>query len=201
MKLFLRLWSYTVNPLFIPSLVSLWYFNFNYYSDPESVRLKLYLILILTAAIPLLIYTMLKILGWVESIHLSRTKERILPLCIYMVLLIMLLRGAFTDGMHAALYYFFIGVLIASLVATLITTLRYKISLHLMATGGVLGFLVMLSFTQGISLLLPLAIMGIVSGLTATSRLSMKAHKGHELIFGFSLGLLSQVLAFSYFVS
>ena len=201
MKLFLRLWSYIVNPLFIPSLVSLWYFNFNYYSDPESVRLKLYLILILTAAIPLLIYTMLKILGWVESIHLSRTKERILPLCIYMVLLIMLLRGAFTDGMHAALYYFFIGVLIASLVATLITTLRYKISLHLMATGGVLGFLVMLSFTQGISLLLPLAIMGIVSGLTATSRLSMQAHKGHEFIFGFSLGLLSQVLAFSYFVS
>jgi hypothetical protein len=81
------------------------------------------------------------------------------------------------------------------------TALSYKISLHLMATGGVLGFCIMLSFTQGISLLLPMALMGVVSGLTATSRLSMKAHKGHELIFGFALGLVSQVLAFSYSVT
>ncbi len=67
-----------------------------------------------------------------------------------------------------------------------------------MATGGVLGFLIMLSFIQGINLLFPMALMGIVSGLTATSRLSMEAHKGHELIFGVAVGLISQVLAFSY---
>ncbi len=62
----------------------------------------------------------------------------------------------------------------------------------------ILVFLIMLCVIQCISLLLPMAIMGIVSGLTATSRLSLKAHKGHELIFGFAVGLVSQVLAFSY---
>ena len=162
MKWFLKLWSYIVNPLFIPSLVSLWYFNFNYYNDPESVQLKLYLIVILTAAIPLLVYTILKILGMVNSVHLSSTKERITPLLVYMILLVILLRGAFRDGLHLSLYYFFIGILIATLVATLMTAMRYKISLHLMATGGILGFLIMLSFIQGISLLLPMALMGIV---------------------------------------
>jgi hypothetical protein len=141
---------------------------------------------------------MLKILGIVNSIHLSSTRERITPLLVYMILLVILLRGAFRDGLHLSLYYFFIGTLIATLVATLMTVLSYKISLHLMATGGVLGFLIMLSFIQGISLLLPMALMGVISGLTATSRLSMEAHKGHELIFGFAVGLVSQVLAFSY---
>jgi hypothetical protein len=201
MRVFLRLWSYIVNPLFIPSLVALWYFNFNYYNDAESVQLKLYLIVILTAAIPLLIYTLLKILGFVKSIHLSSTKERITPLIVYLILLLMLLRGVFKDGMHLSLYVFFLGTFIATLVATLLTSFKYKISLHLLATGGVLGFLIMLSFTRGISLLLPMAFMGIVCGLTATSRLSMKAHKGHQLIFGFALGLVSQVLAFSYSVT
>jgi hypothetical protein len=201
MKGFLKLWSYIINPLFIPSLVALWYFNFNYYSDAESVQLKLYLILILTAAIPLLIYTMLKILGFVKSVHLSSTRERIAPLIVYCFLIFMLLRGAFKDGMHESLNTFFLGTFVATLVATLLTSLKYKISLHLIATGGALGFLIMLSFTQGISLLLPMAFMGIVCGLTATSRLSMKAHKGHQLIFGFAVGLSSQVLAFSYSVA
>jgi hypothetical protein len=201
MKRFLKLWSYIINPIFIPSLVSLWYFNFSYYSDAESVKLKLYLIVILTAAIPLLIYTILKILGIVQSVHLSTTKERITPLLVYLVLMLILLRGAFRDGLHLSLYYFFIGTFIASLVATLMTIFRYKISLHLLACGGVLGFLIMLSFTQGMSLLLPMALIGIISGLTATSRLSMQAHKGHELIFGFTIGLISQVLAFSYSIS
>jgi hypothetical protein len=201
MKRFLKLWSYIVNPIFIPSLASLWYFNFSYYSDAESVRLKLYLIVILTAAIPLLIYTILKILGIVQSVHLTTTKERITPLLVYLVLLLILLRGTFRDGFHSSLYYFFLGTFIATLVATLITFLRYKISLHLLACGGVLGFLIMLSFIEGMSLLSPMAFVGIISGLTATSRLSMQAHKGHELIFGFSIGLISQILAFSYLVS
>ncbi|MEN8816956.1 MAG: hypothetical protein ABF274_08830 [Nonlabens sp.] len=201
MKRFLKLWSYIVNPIFIPSLASLWYFNFSYYSDAESVRLKLYLIVILTAAIPLLIYTILKILGIVQSVHLTTTKERITPLLVYLVLLLILLRGTFRDGFHSSLYYFFLGTFIATLVATLITFLRYKISLHLLACGGVLGFLIMLSFIEGMSLLSPMAFVGIISGLTATSRLSMQAHKGHELIFGFSIGLISQILAFSYSVS
>jgi hypothetical protein len=200
MKLFFKLWSFVVNPLFIPSFVSLWYFNFNYFIDPESVRLKLYLIVILTAAIPLLIYTILKVFGVVQSVHLSTTRERIIPLIIYVFLLVTLLRGGFRDGFNTSLYYFFIGTLIATIVAVILTSTRYKISLHLLATGGVLGFLLMLSFLQGINLLLPIAFMGIVCGITATSRLSMKAHKGHELIFGFAVGLISQVLAFSYMV-
>ena len=68
----------------------------------------------------------------------------------------------------------------------------------MIASGGILGFLLMLSYTKGIDLLPHIAIMAIAAGLTATSRLSMKAHKGHELIFGFVLGLISQILVVAY---
>lgn len=198
MKWFLKLWSYVVNPLFIPSLVSIWYYNISYYSNADSVKLQLYLIVILTAAIPLFIYGILKILGIVKSVHLSTTRERITPLIVYAILLIMLLKSTFVNGLNIPLYNFFLGTLIATLVATILVTIKYKISLHLMATGGTLGFLIMLSYTSGINLLKEIAVLGIICGLTATSRLSMKAHNDHQLIFGFLLGLVSQILAFSY---
>ncbi|WP_240642157.1 hypothetical protein [Nonlabens xiamenensis] len=198
MKWFLRLWSYIVHPLFIPSVVSLWYFNYAGYTDASHIRLKVYLILILTIAIPLLIYTMLKIIGAVKSIHLQSTRERITPLIVYAILILILLRSGFKDGLHLQLYCFYLGIFVATLVSLLLTLLKYKISLHMLGMGGAFGFLITLSLMQGIPLLSIMALTAIACGLTATSRLYMKAHVGHELVFGLFLGIASQLLMASY---
>ena len=200
MKAFLRLWSYLANPLFIPSLISLWYFHYISFTDGASVELKMYLILILTAVIPLLIFAILKLLGVVKTIHLPNIKERITPLAAYSILLLILIRGGFKDGFDIPLYYFFVGVLIATAVAFIIVLVRYKISLHMMAMGGALGFALMLHASIATPSIIAIAILFILVGLTATSRLSMKAHKGHELVFGFFVGLIPQLMAGVYFL-
>lgn len=200
MKAFLRFWSYLANPLFIPSLVSLWYFLFASFTDGTVIELKMYLILILTAVIPMLIFAILKILGIVQSIHLPEIKERITPLAAYAVLLLILIRGGFNDGFHKPLYYFFLGVFISSVVAFTLAFLKYKLSLHMMAMGGALGFAFMLHASIQVPGVLAIAVLFILAGLTATSRLSMKAHKGHELIFGFSVGLAAQLMTGIYFL-
>lgn len=200
MKAFLRFWSYLFNPLFIPSLVSLWYFLFASFSDGQVIELKMYLILILTAVIPMLIFAILKLLGVVESVHLPHIKERITPLAAYAILLLILIRGGFKDGMHLPLYYFFIGVLIATIVAAVLATVKYKISLHMMAMGGAIGFALMLHASIELPGILWIAALFIIAGLTGTSRLSMKAHVGHELIFGFFTGLFAQIVSGAYFL-
>lgn len=199
MKAFLRFWSYLANPLFIPSLVSLWYFLFVSYSDSALVELKMYLILILTAVVPLLIFAILKMLGVVQSVHLPDIKERITPLTAYSLLLLTLIRSGFNDGTHAPLYYFFVGVFIATVVALVLSVLKYKMSLHMMAMGGALGFAMMLHYSIKLPNILLIALLFILAGLTATSRLSMKAHKGHELLFGFCVGLMAQIMTGIYF--
>jgi len=200
MKAFLRLWSYLANPLFIPSLVSLWYFLYVSFTDGAVIELKMYLILILTAFIPLLIFAILKLLGVVQTIHLPNIKERLTPLAAYSILLLILIRGGFKDGFDTPLYYFFIGVLIATIVAFIMAFIKYKISLHMMAMGGTIGFSLMLHASITAPSIIIIAILFILAGLTATSRLSMKAHKGHELVFGFFVGLISQLMTGIYFL-
>jgi hypothetical protein len=199
MKWLLKTWSYLANPVFIPSLISLWYFNYADIMGGEHARLKMYLIFILTAAIPLLFYLVLKILKVVDSIHLNTPKERILPLTIYGVLLLIVLRGSFNDGFNMALYYFFMGVLVATIIAIVLSIARYKMSLHMMAMGGALGFVICISLLMGLPLIQLIIGLSIASGLTASSRLFMKAHVGHELIFGFAVGLISQLVMLSQY--
>jgi len=201
MKWFFKLWSYLANPVFIPSLVSLWFFNYADILDGENARLKMYFIFILTAVIPILFYLILKILRLVKSIHLDTPRERTLPLVIYGILLLIVLRGVLTDGYYVSLYYFFIGVFIATIVAIVLSLARYKLSLHMMAMGGIMGFAISLSMLLGLSLINMIVVISILSGLTASSRLSMKAHQGHELVFGFSVGIICQLAIVSQWVT
>ncbi|WOI22030.1 MULTISPECIES: hypothetical protein [Nonlabens] len=200
MKGFLRFWSYLVNPLFVPAVVALWYFLNVSFTDGTIIELKMYLILVLTAVLPMLIFAILKLLGVVKSIHLPHIRERRTPLATYAILLLILIRGGFNDFTDLPLYYFFVGVLIATIVAFVMTIARYKLSLHMMAMGGVIGFSIMLHASIETPSVLSIAILFILSGLTATSRLSMKAHKGHELLFGFITGLIAQITTGIYFL-
>jgi hypothetical protein len=201
MKWFLRLWSYLANPVFVPSLVSLWYFNYADILDGENARIKMYLIFLLTAVIPILFFLVLKVLKLVQSIHLKSPRERVLPLVIYGLLILIVLRGVLNDGAYVSLYYFFIGVFIASIIAIVLSLSKYKLSLHMMAMGGMLGFAISISMLMGLSLIHLIMAIAVGSGLTATSRLSMKAHVGHELVFGFTVGMVCQIVFIAQWIA
>ncbi|EAS20344.1 hypothetical protein FNJ87_08235 [Nonlabens mediterrranea] len=200
MKVFLRFWSYLANPLFVPALVALWYFLNVSFTDGTIIELKMYLILVLTAVLPMLIFAILKLLGVVKSIHLPHIKERRTPLAAYAILLLILIRGGFNDLTDLPLYYFFVGVLIATTVAFIMAIINYKLSLHMMALGGTIGFALMLHASIESPSVFSIAILFVLAGLTATSRLSMKAHKNHELLFGFFTGLIAQIMTGIYFL-
>lgn len=200
MREFLKVWSYLVNPLFIPLIASLYYFFSVSYSNYEVITIKIYLIAILTVLVPLLIYFFLKIVGATSSIHLPIVKERVTPLAAYAVLILILVRNGFSNGSHLPLYYFFLAVMLSTFTALLLAVFKYKVSLHLLSMGGLMGFGLMLNASFGNPSAVVIAILAIVTGLTATSRLSMKAHVGHELIFGFFLGLIPQITIGSYFL-
>ncbi len=196
----LKVWSYLSSPLFIPLLVSVWFLSYaSGLSHPPTI-LKLYLISIFTVAIPLFVYGLLKLLKQANSVHLSTTKERILPLLIYGLLIIAILKTVFNDGNFQPLYYFFIGILISTMVALILSLFRFKVSLHVMAMSGALAFITILSMYLGIDLVYLICGLSVAVGLTATSRLYMKAHQPIELVFGFLLGISIQVMTAAYYV-
>jgi hypothetical protein len=200
MKWFLRFWSLISSPLFIPLLVSIWFLSYSEGLGAPDVLLKIYIIAITTAAIPLVVYTILKILSLANSIHLSSTKERLIPLVIYAILIVVVIQGVFQDGIHSPLYYFFIGLLMATIVALVLALFQFKISLHMMGIAGALGFAMMMSLLIGVPLTYLIIGLSIATGLTATSRLYMKAHNSRELIFGTATGLVIQIGIASYYI-
>jgi hypothetical protein len=193
MKALLRIWSYVINPLFIPLVVSTYYYLVISYAHPEYAMYKIAITGIITVVIPLLIFLLLRITGAAQSVHLSDVRERTTPLAAFMALVLILLRTALKDESFSPLYYFYIGVLLSSFGAFILVLLKYKISLHMLAISGLLGFAIMLNLSLATPGILTIIFLILVVGITATSRLSMNAHQPDELIYGVLLGILPQI--------
>jgi hypothetical protein len=199
MKWLFKTWSFIAHPLFIPLLLSIWYYNYAGFLGTANTTMKLYLIAVLTIAIPLLTITVLRVLKVAESIHLVHVQERVIPLIVYAMLLILVVRGVFNNSMNTPLYYFYVGTLMSTIVALILALFKFKISLHMLAVSSMLGFVVILSFILGIFMIYQIAFLCIVVGLTATSRMFLKAHHPVELILGTVIGLVVQLSLGAYY--
>ncbi|WP_318542568.1 hypothetical protein [Marixanthotalea marina] len=133
-------------------------------------------------------------MGKANSIHLESTKERIVPLGVYCFVLIMVLERVITSDQIPELYYFFLGILIASLSCLIMALLKVKASIHMIAVCGLFMFLIVLSIHFSININGLLALMSIITGAVATSRLHLKAHNYKELLLGLFIGAIPQLI-------
>src|SRR5690606_25556175 len=105
--------SYIFHPLIMPLLGVAFYFKVSpKFFPPEIIYAKLISLLILTFILPILLYFLLKTLGWVSSIELGTTKERIIPLAINCFIILLVLQRVIRVHDILELYYFFLGILI-----------------------------------------------------------------------------------------
>ncbi|WP_232731972.1 hypothetical protein [Confluentibacter lentus] len=75
--------------------------------------------------------------------------------------------------------------------------MKFKASIHMIAVSGLFMFFIALSIHFSININGTLALMSIITGAIATSRLHLKAHTYKELILGFFVGLIPQLLLIS----
>jgi membrane-associated phospholipid phosphatase len=201
MKLFLRSASYIFHPLLIPFFGAVLYFNITpRFIDPMVKGATLSALLIITFLIPTVIFFLLRNLRLVSDLHLPKTKERKFPLMIYSLLLLVIIKFVFNPYSNTELYYFFLGVLFASLSALVLVLFNIKASLHQMAIAGITTFLIGLSIHFTINVLPIIALAIVFNGWVASSRLFLKAHTISELIIGGLIGFLSQSLLFAYWL-
>ena len=198
MDRFLRLGAYVLHPLLMPLLgVLLYYYITPRFIEPELIRAKIAAITILTVLIPLILFFLLKSLNIVSSIHLPNAAERKVPLMIQGVLLVLIIKVVYNPYDSAELYFFFVGILFSAITAFLLTLLDFKVSLHQMGIAGATMFLLGLSVHFKVNMLLWIAIFLFGNGWVASSRLHTKSHDQRELIFGFFVGLIPQVIVFN----
>lgn len=197
----LRSISFIFHPLLMPILGVLFYFSKSpRYIPIEVINAKLVSLFILTVILPILLYFLLKTLGKVTSIYLKNTKERVIPLILNFVVTLVIIKRILTPSQVVELYFFFVGILISTLACLILAILKFKASIHMIAVSGLLMFFIALSIHFSININGTLALMIIITGAVATSRLHLKAHNYKELVVGFFLGVVPQLILVNYWL-
>lgn len=198
MDFILKSISYVLHPLIMPLLGVLFYFSKTPRFIPENiVNAKIFSIILLTMILPILVYYLLKTLKKVDSIYLKTTNERKLPLLINAFIISLVILRVFTSNEIKELYYFFIGILVSTLVCFVLAVFKVKASIHMLAASGFFMFALALSINFKININGTIALMMVLLGAIATSRLHLKAHTYPELIIGSLIGIIPQLLLFS----
>ncbi|MFK7780766.1 hypothetical protein [Psychroserpens sp.] len=193
--------SFIFHPLLMPLLGVIFYFSKTPRFIPDPVlKAKLFSVTILTVILPMLLYYLLKTLKKVDSVYLETTNERKLPLLLNALIICLVLVRVLPQNEIPELYFFFIGVLISTITCFALAIVKFKASIHMIASAGFFMFAVALAIHFKININGTIALMCVVLGAIATSRLHLKAHTPIELVIGFFVGLMPQLILLNYWI-
>ncbi len=201
MRFFLNCISYIFHPIFIPLAGTMAYFVLTpKYSPPVVQAGNILPVFILTVIIPIITFIILKNIGVVHTIAMSSAKERKYPFYISIILLLLIVYKVIPNNYVAELHYFFAGLVAGTFSALLLLFVNFKTSIHLVGMGSLLMYLINLSVHFEINITIALSVLIIATGLVASSRLYLKAHKKAEVIIGFFIGVCSQLLTIKFWL-
>lgn len=148
--------------------------------------------------IPAFSIGLLRALGIISTLSLQRRQDRTIPLAIvalsYGVCIFMI--SGLNPLWSFMIRKFFISAFCCSVTALAVTSV-WKISLHMVAAGGVTALFVILvvATADNIGLLLPLSLSFLLSGILASARLMLGKHTPAQVGIGFLAGFVITALA------
>jgi len=190
---FNKIISYVLHPIVMPILGTIIYFIIlPKYTSKDLELLVISAVFIGTYIIPLLFLHTLKSYGAIENIHLKNYQERKFPILFFISISFLISTLLKNIPTAIDLSLFFYGMTLAMTITYLILYLKIKVSLHMLGISGLIGFFTFFSFEFKLNLLFLIAVLLIVSGLIATSRLKLNAHTIKEIYLGVIIGVLSE---------
>ena len=166
----------------------------------ELIKAKLFSITILTIILPILLFFLLKTLKKADTIYLKTTDERIIPLLLNCIIITLIILRVLPSDEIVELYFFFVGILCSTLACLILAVFKIKASIHTIAASGFFMFAVAISIHFKININGTIALMLIILGAIATSRLHLKAHTNTELLIGFFIGVMPQIILLNYWL-
>ncbi len=199
-RFFAHFFSYIFHPLFIPFfciafLLALHPTYFSGFSDFDKYKLLLVTI-VNTVLFPAVAILLMKGLGFIKSIFLHSSQDRIGP---YLSAMIFYFWTAwvffkFQPLPNLVLASFMTGVFLTT-VAGLISNIYFKISMHAMGAGGLVGVFLIIMRDNSMLMTWPLSIALLIAGIVCTSRLIVSDHSPKEIYLGLLFGVLCQFAA------
>ena len=194
-----KIFSVLFHPLFMPVYTILIWFNLDIYISliiPYQFKLFILGIIIITTLLfPMIFIMMMLRRKIITSLQMETKEERIYPMAITAVFFFL----SYYMLKQLQISYFFtlflLGISFLT-VLSLIINFYYKISIHMVGIGGMLGAFTGLSIMLGVNIVYFVIPIIIIAGITGTSRLILGAHKPIQVYSGFLLGSIMMTLIF-----
>lgn len=196
MKKLAQLVSYLFHPILLPlQTVGLYFFIEYYYFTSLELSIILSQVAIVTFFIPISIYYLMRSLRILRSsVMVSETKERIFPFAINIALLYTLKSLVLYNNSAYELKIYFWGLILVYSLLLIGVFFKQKYSAHTaLLTAGLTFFTLILIHQKSPSLILLIGCI-LITGLTASARLYLRAHTSNEVLIGGLIGLVSQIL-------
>ena len=187
-----RLISIILHPIFIPIISFYLSIKLVPNLDFTIANYQNYILLILvicTIMLPVLCMLFLIKFDVISSLEMTKNQERPFPLLLTGGFLILSLKLTeklliFTPILKKEL----VGAIIIILLASIISKF-WKISLHMLGVGGLIGVLVSLQYLYG-GLSSMIIYFMLIAGITAMARIYLKAHNHSQIYVGFIVGFI-----------
>lgn len=197
---FYKFISYVLHPLLFSFLGS---FLYLYLSPKHILKEQEYIILLIvfisTYIIPIILLALLKRVNMISDYHLRSIEERKFPILFFIMLSFLIGRAMVSTQIADLLAFSFFGVAFALSFTYLLFNIKIKTSLHTLGIGGLIGFVMVLSYEFQMNYNSLLAGLFIIAGLIGVSRLALNAHRPKEVYIGFLLGMVSQIISFQIY--
>jgi|TARA_B110000971_G_C20036730_1_gene514728 membrane-associated phospholipid phosphatase len=189
--------STILHPIVLPTLGVFLYFVFVSQSFEKRLQLiVLGLVFALTYVVPVLLLLFLRNFGFIKDFQVSTIKERRFPVIFMIFLLYFLGNTIIQIPTIRNLGILFYGTSLSLTCIYVLFSVKLKSSLHLVSMGNMIGFFLIMTNINSLSMLPIIILLILLSGILASSRLYLKAHTPVELLIGFSLGIVCQFILF-----
>lgn len=198
-RFFAHLLSYIFHPLFIPLYVTFFLvFIHTTYFVGFGIKEKIWLLVRVSYTMiffPIVTVLLLKGLGFIDSVFLKTQRDRIIPYIacgIFFFWTYLVFRNQ--PEIPTILTSFSFAVFISSS-AALMANIYFKISMHAIGMGGVLGLFLVIMQQNNMLMTVPLSVAFLIAGLVCTSRMIVSDHSPKEIYTGLAMGIVCQLVA------
>ncbi len=144
----------------------------------------------ITFVLPALNLYLFRQYGMITSWKMESRSERILPF-VFISIVYVLIACLFVYKVHLSVNFTKLLLIIAALVvASTVSTLFFKVSVHSVSWWGMVGIVLPLNKVAGGELIWPTAALILIAGVVMSARLKLNAHTVNEVMVGGGIGFI-----------
>ncbi len=197
---FFRFISFVFHPLlfsFIGTFLYLLLSPIHVAKKQEYIILTI--IFISTYILPIFLLMILKKMKIIDSYYLKTIEERKFPTIFFIMLSMMIGKMLLNIRLVDLLAYSFFGIALALTISYFLFIKSIKTSLHTMGIGGIIGFILVMSYEYQLNFTIIVSLLFILAGLIGVSRLKLHAHNSSEVYLGFIIGMITQFISYQFY--